>query len=316
MTHRDLSGRWRNVLSGLGVAHKISTTELLGGFGAALFADKPASWWVEAAAILTRYHASEELFGVPFWLTVQGRAVACQKVSEAARRLVFGGEPSPFAKRWNLLDHLHPAYGNYWGDGPTTIKWLSQHAAFTAAPSAAEELEAFAERFAKDPVEIDDQGLREIRDRFDYLLDRAAEGLGRRVGAALLLDGIIYKANKPRKVKVSPGEAYLPKTLDGEYPYWPVAAGKLPGIQWIVARYDEKLATGSRRGERRRGETCFSAIFVSLPKDFDRSGRLDGWFRFDAVGMDQPTGYSRKHPLARSGCLGGLANAFNRPRRL
>jgi hypothetical protein len=253
LAHRDPGGRWRDVLSGIGVAHKIGTAELLAGFGTALFADKPASWWVEAAGILTQDHPTQELFSVPFWLTAQGRAVECQKATKSARRLVFGGEPSAFAERWDLLDRLHPAYGSS-AQGEAAIKWLSQHAAFTAAPSASEELEAFAERFAKKPVEIDDQGLREIRDRFDYLPESAADGLGGRVGTALLLDGIVYKANKPRKVKVSPHEAYLPKTLDGEYPHWPVAAGTLPGIQWIAARYDEKLATGSGRGERRRGE--------------------------------------------------------------
>lgn len=253
LTHRDLSGRWRDVLNALGVAHKVDTTELLAGFGDGLFAGKPAPWWVEAATILTQYHADEDLFGVPFWLTAQGHAVGCQKTSESARRLVCGGQPSAFAERWNLLDRLHPAYASL-NAGEAAIKWLAQHAAFTTSPSAAEELEAFAERFAQDPVEIDDQGLREIRDRFDYLPDRAAEGLGRRVGAALLLEGIVYKADKPTKLRVSPGNAYLSKTLDNDYPYWPVAAGTLPGIQWIVASYDERLATGSGRGRRRRRE--------------------------------------------------------------
>ena len=198
LTHRDPSGRWRDVLSGLRVAHEIGTALLLNGFHAALFTDKPPSWWVEAGAILTQSDAGEELFGVPLWLTVQSRAVACQKVSKSARRLVFGGEPSAFAERWDLLDRLHVGYGNS-DRGKAAIGWLAQHAAFTAAPDAAEELEAFAERFAKEPVEIDDQGLREIRDRFDRLPDHAAEGLGRRVGAALRLDGLgkLCKSHRP-----------------------------------------------------------------------------------------------------------------------
>ena len=129
--------------------------------------------------------------------------------------------------------------------------WLSKHAAFKSHIDASVELGAFAERFAAEPIEIDDWDLRNLRDRFDELSDRNAEELGRKVGAALLLDGFTYKGGRQQRVKVSPASAYLSRTLDSDYPNWPVAAGTLPGIQWIASRYDDHLKTAATRTRRR-----------------------------------------------------------------
>jgi hypothetical protein len=250
---RDQAGRWRLVLDTIDVSEVIDTTRLLAGFTGGLFAQKEPAWWVCAAECLTGYHYDDELFGVPFWLTDEGTPVSCAVADSSSRRLVFGAPISPFAARRRLLDRLHDAYGQS-PEGGEAVAWLTRNAAFTSAPGAAEELEAFAERYANAPEVIEDAELREIRDRFDLLTDRTAEKIGARVGAAILLDGIVYKNGKPQRVKVSPGQAYLSKTLDGEYPNWPIAAEKLPGLSWIAARYEDQLKTGVGRGARRRGD--------------------------------------------------------------
>jgi hypothetical protein len=61
---------------------------------------------------------------------------------------------------------------------------------------------------------------------------------GVKVGAALLLDGYVYKAGMQQKLKVSPAAAYLCRTVDSDYPNWPIAAASLPGIP---------ASSGSRR---------------------------------------------------------------------
>lgn len=254
---RDPGGRWRTVLDQIGVCATVGTTELLEGFKQSLFQPKEAGWWVKAARVLVETHADEELFNVPFWLTDEGRAAVCKPSNATAKPLVLGGEFSPFSLRWNLLDRLHAAYGVE-QDGDVTIKWLARHAAFRTCVDASTELEAFAEQFAATPLEINDADLRELRNRFDELTDRRAFEIGHAVGAALMVDGFVYKGGKMHRQKVRPTEAYLCKTLDSDFPNWPTAAGNIPGIQWIAAGYDEKLKTGATRAQRKRADGTVS----------------------------------------------------------
>lgn len=254
---RDAAGRWRSVLDAIAVSKVIGTTELLNGFDGSLFAANDPLWWVEAAGRLTTFHARNALFGRPFWLSDDGRALACRPPGETARPLVFGERPSAYAARWHLLDQLHGAYANSEA-GDAAIDWLSKQAAFTRHVDPVIELSAFAERFAGDPLVIDDADLQALRDRFDELSDSSAELLGRKVGAVLVVDGHVYKAGNPEKLKVSPAAAYLPRTIDSDHPDWPVAAGKLPGIQWIAARYADVLKTTATRARRRRDDGTIS----------------------------------------------------------
>jgi hypothetical protein len=214
---RDDAGRWRGVLGSLAVSTVIKTGELLIGFDKGLFFGNEPAWWVEAAQRVTANHVHEELFERAFWLSDDGRALACRKQGATDRPLVFGEALSAFAARWNLLDRLHDAYGTSEA-GEAAVTWLSKRAAFGSHIDAATELGAFAERFAAQPVEIDDADLRDLRGCFDELSDRNAEELGRKVGAALLLDGYVYRAGKPQKLKVSPAAAYLSRTIDSDYP--------------------------------------------------------------------------------------------------
>ena len=280
---RDDAGRWREVLDELAVATRADTAELLEGFARGLFAENDAHWWVDAALRLTANHPSEDdLFNVPYWLTDELRAVPCQAKGETARPLVSGDPSSAFSARWKLLDRLHEAYGDAAGHPAT--EWLERYAAFTKEVDAATELAAFAERFAEEPVRIGDEELRQIRDRFDELSDRDAEEIGRHVGAALLLDGYVYNGGKRQKQKVSPLNAYLSRSLDGDNPDWPMAAGSTPGIEWVAARYSDQLKTGATRHSRRRADGTISRgprkflmlLGVDCAPRLTRTGRVRG----------------------------------------
>jgi hypothetical protein len=258
MSVRDDSGRWRAALDELGVSSTVGTGELLDGFARNLFVDKDPPWWVEAATLLIANHSKkDDLYKIPFWLSDDYRPLRCQKQTDTARPFILGGAISGFSIRWKLLDRLHPEYGLSDLDGQI-LSWLSKNVAFKITADAVTELGAFAEKFSAEPVAIDDEGLREIRDRFDELSDQNVGDLGNRVGAALLLDGYIYKGGKAQKQKISPTDAYLCKTLDGDNPHWPVAAGTLSGIKWIGARYEEQLKTGASRIKRRRQDGTIS----------------------------------------------------------
>jgi hypothetical protein len=249
---RDSEGRWREVLNELNVSAVIGTSELLEAFTQFKFTSKPVAWWIDAAQKLTLLHPAAGIFGVPFLRAVDGRAIACAPNGQTARPLVFAPHVSRFSERWELLDRLHLAYGDSQA-GEAVRAWLTKHAAYTTAPDAETELAAFAEKFAGAPIEISQMELRDLRDRFDYLRDRAASGLGLRVGATILLNGITYKGGKKKPCKVSPGAAYLPKTLD-EHADWPEAASALPGIAWLSASYGEHLKNAGGTGVRRRDD--------------------------------------------------------------
>jgi hypothetical protein len=107
---RDDADRWRDVLDQIGVSEVVGTIDVLLGFHNSTFRKKPPQWWVTAADQLTTHHPTA-LFGVPFWLTIDGRAVSCHRASGIGRPLVFGNAISAFASKWNLLDRLHEAYG-------------------------------------------------------------------------------------------------------------------------------------------------------------------------------------------------------------
>jgi len=230
----------------------LGTGELLEGFEKNLFVEKDPGWWVNAAYLLIENHYNiNDLYKRPFWLSDDLRLLPCQKSTDTSIPLVFGDAISSFSARWNLLDRLHPEYGtSEFSD--QIIGWLDKNAAFKTSVNAAIELAAFAEKFSTMPFAVDDVSLREIRDRFDEMLDQDIGDLGQRVGKAILLDGYVYKAGKSQKMKVFPSEAYLCKTLEGDNPNWPVAARNIPGIQWIGARYEEQLKTGATRMRRRR----------------------------------------------------------------
>jgi hypothetical protein len=204
---KDLfAGRWRMVLDQVAVSAVLGTTELLAGFEKSLFHDKPAAWWVSAADRIAAHHPEAGILGAPFWLTADSRAIARRKEGETSRPIVFGDAASRFALEWKLLDRLHDAYGKT-PAGERARDWLVKHAAYTIAPDAEVELAAFAESFENAPLDVSDEDLRELRDRFDPMSDRRAEALGRRVGEALLLDGFAFKSGK---------KAYLSRTLTSQ----------------------------------------------------------------------------------------------------
>ena len=73
-----------------------------------------------------------------------------------------------------------------------------------------------------------------------------------------MLDGYVYKGDKPQKRKVSPVNAYLCRTLDSDNPNWPTAAGTIPDLKWVAARYNDQLKTGATRTSRRRADGTIS----------------------------------------------------------
>lgn len=249
---RDRAGRWREVLDDIGVSQTIGFGELLKGMADGYFNIKPVEWWVEAGAKVVEIHPDEQIFGAPFLLTTDGRTVSCAQEGTTSRPLVFGDAVSDFARRWRLLDQIHDAYGRSEA-GKQVRDWLVKHAAYTIDPNPSVELAAFAE-YHTDPVEVTDEQLREIRDRFDSVTDRSAAEIGALVGRAILLNGHHHKNGTRRPCKVSPPDAYLPKTLDSEHPDWPEAAADLPGLTWLSASYDDALKSLRGKRSKRRAD--------------------------------------------------------------
>lgn len=254
---RDAQGRWRSVLIALEGPLSLGTAALAEGFVDKAFEHKAVDWWVQAGARLTRHHPPAAIAGLPCWRSDQDQAIACAPKASTARPLVLAEPLSAFARRWGLMERLHDAYQAS-EVGEAVLKWLYVHAEVTGLVDAAVDLKAFAETFANAPQNVNDEDLRAIRDRFDLLTDRAAAPLGPSVGAALRLDAFNFKAGQRQELKVSPRDAYLSKTLEGEYANWPIAAGSLPGIRWLASSYDERLKTGATRAVRKRADGTIS----------------------------------------------------------
>lgn len=249
---RDVQGRWRKVISELGVSSLVGTNELLDAMENQLFQFKPATWWVHAGALLVEHHKDSELFGRSFLLSHLGESISCASNGETDIPLVLS-PPSEFAQRWQLLQRLHTAYTGS-NAGEQIIAWLDANAAFVSKANTVIELKAFAEKFEQDSIEFSEDDLRSLRDIFDNVRDTEATALGAKIGAILMLDGYVYKNGKVIRQKVRLSESYLCKTLDSENSTWPDAADKTPDIPWVGAKYEIILKTNITRGAKRKRE--------------------------------------------------------------
>lgn len=247
---RDSQERWRNVITELGASNLVGTGTLIEALENHLFDFKPATWWVRAGALLVEHHEENELFGRAFLLSHLNEPISCTLYGETDIPLVLSG-PSEFAQRWQLLQRLHSEYAN--GDaGEQVIAWLDANAAFVNQADTVIELEAFAEKYEQESIEITEDDLRSLRNIFDKVRDSEARALGAKIGNILRLDGYVYKNGKAIKQKVRLSESYLCKTLDSENSTWPDAADKTPGIQWVGAKYEIILKTNIARGAKRK----------------------------------------------------------------
>jgi hypothetical protein len=254
---RDANGRWRRVLKDVGGSAEVGAAELAAGFRDDLFVERNTDWWIDAGDRLTAQPVAGGLFGVPCWMTDQGKPAAVVAKGATARKLVIGDPLSDFALRWSLFDRLHERY-QHCAAGERAKSWLEASASVTSLVEAEDELKAFAEIYAEQPFAITDPDLRTLRDRFDLVGDRRAELFGESVGAALLLDGFVHRGTKKVEIKIQPNKAYLTRTIDKEHPYWPEAARGLPDIAWLAPSYDERLKTGATRTSRKRADGTIS----------------------------------------------------------
>lgn len=281
---RDRGGRWRTVLDALGAARRLEAPDLIAGMSSGVFIEKDDSWWVEAVARLTKASEPSEILGAPIWRTDRGTLVAARAQGSSDRKLVFGAGLPALARRHDLFDVLHPAFGS--DAGRTAIDWLARNAAFTAEVDTQDELLAFATAFEAAPVRVGLEDLRELRDRLDPFTGTRAERIGRRLGEAIMIEAVEAETKGKRSWR-RPSELYLPKAIDKDTPYWPVAAGGLAGVYWAHPMYDDGLRTGLGRrrkrddGTRSRGARSFLTLLGA-----ETGPRLqsceDTWQRSDA----------------------------------
>lgn len=260
---RDRGGRWRTVLDALHVARRLEAADLMSGMERGVFAEKPVTWWVEAVAGLTAACEPSEILGAAIWRTDRDTFVAARAQDSSDRKLVFGTPLPALARRHDLFDVLHPAFSS--DAGRQAIDWLVRHAAFTAEVDAKDELLAFATAFETRPLRIEIEELRDLRDLLDPIAGARAERIGKRLGASILIEAVEAETKGKRSWR-RPSELYLPKAIDKDTPFWPIAASGLPGIHWAHPKYDEGLRTGLGRrrrredGTRSRGARSFLAL--------------------------------------------------------
>jgi len=245
---RDALRRWYKVAYALDKTFlRVAKNNLLYAFKRNLFHAKPPPWWAAVGRFIVERSdkLGEYPFGEPFLLSSDQRPIACADLTATAIPLLFDATLSGFARHWNLFDHLHPVYGTS-EDGKIVLDFLRSHTRFATEVSVELELEAFAKKHQHNPVELTDNQVRELRDRFDLVGSERAKPLGLMVGGVILLEGFVYDNDRPSARWVRPSNAYFCKSLVKDQPYWPVAAGTTPGIEWIASKYEGALRTGTR----------------------------------------------------------------------
>lgn len=264
---RDTDGRWRRVADNLDEITLVSKNRMLDGFQSRVFNGKSPDWWVAAGKFVIDIcvELNEEPFDGPFLLSDEMEPIICVERADDAAPVLIDVPPTRFGVKWKLFERLHPHYSAC-ESGHAVIAWLVKESACTSRVTTEMELRAFARRYAAQPVKLDDEALRDLRDRFDDLPASAAEEIGPLVGAAILIDGFEFKAGKKVARGVSPVKAYLSAQLDKPSKTnrntgnWPIAAASSPSIKWINGRYADKLPTGGRRavtGRQSRGTLSF-----------------------------------------------------------
>lgn len=237
--------RWRSVLGEIGGAERVDI-----GTAIAMFSwpeTRDPEWYLGLAS--TALSAGMSLIGHRSVLLVDGTAMSPPKARSGVL-LVLDETASEASVALGLAVAIHPIYSASSPAATQVREWLEKHSSLRGVATGRDALISLAER--TELLEVTDEQLLVIRNvLFGELSVEDRRNLGADVGSSILVDGFEFdgtktKGGKPKRnrVLVIPAEAYMSAGIDGSgRRSWPTAAGELPGIQWIDARYRPLIST-------------------------------------------------------------------------
>lgn len=310
---RDVGGRWRMVLDGLGRSPKATLKRLMEACDRPLRHRGP-SWFFDLALRCVTSGEDDLLFQGP-WLPLEnGERTTPQYQFEASELLTFSQSVERFAVQHKLCravdagllaEALEPVQEILKTDGN-----------LLEAAKAGDIIRAFTARYTDEPLTISREDLVALRDLLGQVGDREAGELGPRVGDVILIEAYRHEAapsgaTQQVKLTTKPADTYLPSAIEDETFGWSKAAGETLGLVWASNAYASVFKTAQRRDgaaavRRTRGAKRFltllgahvaprldevdTPVVQGLPKAQWAApravGRTEGFLRNDLIAPD------------------------------
>lgn len=262
---RDRERRWRRVLAEIDEATLIGVGEALAllDWEDQKLGARDVRWFIK----LSRAAIEAEL-GQTLWLkravvTNDGTRIVPPMAHHEGELLLRSAGQNAIAARLGLVHVIHPQYLSRSSDAVVVRDWLEEFQMLRDTPDSQGTLEALAARDAGlEPICLNDNQLRLLRDAFAALDEETRDKLGCQVGCVVAVDVQRWRRGKKVVEKGRPSEAYFSSSIEDRRDGWCQAAAKTPELSWIHPRYD-KVLRRSKQG-RKKGKTLGARIFFGL----------------------------------------------------
>ena len=275
---RDRRGRWRQVLDETEHANEVDVGDAMRLLDDDHVAERPVSWFIRFGRAAVTAGEGDGLAWKHAIILADGSRVVPPHPDFEAEVLVRKARPRSLAARLGLARVIHPAYLTSNPDAVVVRKWLDEHEMLAEDVGDAAALRALAKRGEEaslEPIPVEDDDLKRLRDAFVALDRDDQEEIGPRIGRAIGVKGFRWERGKRVRTTVSLGLAYLPRHLDDRPDGWAKAAAKTPGLFWIEAKYADVLRRTSRGRKTPAGLAFLRRVGAEVaprleePEDFD-----------------------------------------------
>jgi hypothetical protein len=302
---RDRQGRWRRVLDQTAHANEVDVGDALRLLDDDYTAERPVSWFIRLGRAAVTAGEGDRLAWKRAIILADGSPVVPPHPDVEAEVLVRKARPRSLAARLGLARVIHPAYLTSNPDAVVVRRWLDEHGMLAEDVGDAAALRALAKRgedSSLEPISVEDDDLKRLRDAFVALDRDDQEDVGPRLGRAIGVKGFRWERGKRLRTTVSLGLAYLPRHLDDRPDGWAKAAAKTPGLLWIEAKYADVLRRTSRGRRTPAGLAFLRKIGAEVaprleePEDFDsRYGDLASPIEWSELTESQRAALSGRH---------------------
>jgi hypothetical protein len=250
---RDRAGRWRAVLGEIGGATLVDVEE---GLRLLDWEDddlgpRDVLWFIKLARAAIEADLGSTLWSLRSVVAADGNRIVPPMADVEGELLLRSAHDDSLASRLGLAHVIDPVYLSRWTDAVVVRQWLEEHEMLRDAPDPESTLRALASRDDEDePLRIDDDELRLLRDAFAALDQDVQQELGPDVGRVIEVDVQGWDGSKRVTSVRRPADAYLPASIEDRRDGWSKAAGRTQGLRWIHPRYEDVLR---RPGRRRAG---------------------------------------------------------------
>ncbi len=250
---RDPEGRWRRILGEIGGASLVDVEESLRllDWEDDDLGPRDVRWFIKLARAAIEADLGNTLWSLRSVVAANGNRIVPPMADVEGELLLRSAHDDSLAARIGLAHVIDPVYLSRWTDAVVVRQWLEQNEMLRDAPDPESTLRALASRDDEDePLRIDDDELRLMRDAFAALDQRIQQEFGSAVGRVIAVDVQGWDGSK-RVTRVGrPADSYLPASIEDRRDGWSKAAGRAPGLGWIHPRYEDVLR---RPGRRRAG---------------------------------------------------------------